>query len=183
MAAGGSLWTCTGRITARSFPSPLGFEYLSERIQPIVVAGTAVPNLSPEDTLLMLAIQITKDAGTPYFQLAKICDIAELLRAYPRLDLVQAVKQAKRLGGERMLLFSLGLTNNLVGAALSQEVVHEMRCYPSLDGLVEYARQQLFYGGDRPGPIIRELTSSAGSCENAYGTNYGLTISDTLRMS
>src|SRR5262245_8846203 len=139
------------RLTPREFPSPLNFEYLSGSLQRIILVGTEVPNLAPEDILLMLAIQITKDIGTSYFQLAKICDIAELLRAYPRLDLVQAVKQAKRLGGERMLLFSLGLTNNLVGAALSQEVVCKMRCYPSLDGLVEYARQQFFYASDRPG--------------------------------
>jgi Uncharacterised nucleotidyltransferase len=138
------------RMTPRNFPCSVGFEYLSGRLQRMVLTGTEVPNLSPEDTLLMLAIQITKDTGTPYFKLAKICDIAELLRAYPRLDLVQAVKQAKRLGGEQMLLFSLGLTNNLLGAALSQQVVCEMRCYPSLDRLVEYARQQLFYGDDRP---------------------------------
>jgi len=58
-----------------------------------------------------------------------------------------------------------------------------MRCYPSLDGLVEYARQQFFMVVTGLAPIIGELTSSAGLCENASGTNYGLTISDTLRMS
>ena len=97
----------------------------------------------------MLAIQITKDAGSRYFQLAKICDMAELLRAYPHLDLAQVLRQAKRLGGERMLLYSLRLANNLLGAVLPQEIVCEMRFHPAIDGLVEYARQQLFDGGDR----------------------------------
>lgn len=136
-------------MTAREFSCPLNFEYLAGRLQRITVAGTEVPTLSPEDTLLMLAIQVTKDTGTPYFQLAKICDIAELLRVYPRLDFAQGLKQAKRLGGERMLLYSLRLANNLLGAVLPNAIASEMRFHPAIDGLVEYARRQLFNGGDR----------------------------------
>jgi hypothetical protein len=139
-------------MTAREFPCPLNFEYLSGRLQRIVLAGTEVSNLSPEDTLLMLAIQITKDAGSRYLQLAKICDIAELLRACPRLDLVQALKRAKRLGGKRMLLFSLRLTNNLLGTVLPKEIVYETRFHPALDGLVKYTRRQLFNEDDRTVP-------------------------------
>ena len=136
-------------MTAQDFSSPLDFEYLSGRLQRITVAGTEVPTLSPGDTLLMLAIQITKDSGSRYFQLAKICDMAELLRAYPHLDFSQVLRQAKRLGGERMLLYSLRLANNLLGAVLPQEIVREMRFHRAIDKLVEYARQQLFHAGDR----------------------------------
>lgn len=137
------------RMTEYGFRCPLNFDYLSKRLKPAVLAGTTVPNLSPEDTLLMLAIQITKDAGSRYFQLAKICDMAELLRAYPRLDFAQALRQAKRLGGERMLLYSLRLANNLLDTVLPQEVISEMRFHPAIEGLVECARRQLFDGYDR----------------------------------
>ena len=135
-------------MTAREFPCPLNFEYLSGRLQRITVAGTEVPTLSPGDTLLMLAIQITKDCGSCYFQLAKICDMTELLRAYPHLDLVEVLRQARMLGGERMLLYSLRLSNNLLGTVLPQEIVCEMQFHPVIDGLVEHARRQLFDGGD-----------------------------------
>jgi hypothetical protein len=97
----------------------------------------------------MLAVQITKDTGYRYFQLAKICDMAELLRAYPDLDLAQMLRQARRLGGERMLLYSLRLANDLLGAPLPQEVISEMRFHPAIDGLVEDAPRQLFDGADR----------------------------------
>jgi hypothetical protein len=136
-------------LTAREFSCPLSFTYLSGRLERMVLAGTEVPTVSPEDTLLMLAIQITKDSGSHYFQLAKICDTAELLRAYPNLDFAQVLRQARRLGGERMLLFSLRLANSLLGAVLPQEVVREMRFHRAIDGLVECARQQLFDGGYR----------------------------------
>jgi Uncharacterised nucleotidyltransferase len=135
------------RITPPEFPSPLSFEYVSKRLQRISFAGAQVPNLCPEDTLLMLAIQITKDAGSHYFQLAKICDIAELLRAHPCLDLAQALEQARRLGGERMLLFSLHLSNNLLGTKLPQDIVCKIPFHPSMHKFAEYAQQQLFYRG------------------------------------
>ena len=136
-------------MTVREFSSPLDFEYLSGRLQRISLTGTVVPNLCPEDTVLMLAIQITKDSGSRYFLLAKICDMAELLHVYPHLDLAEVLRQARRLGGERMLLYSLCLANNLLGTVLPQEIVCEMQFHPAIDGLVEYARRQLFDGGDR----------------------------------
>lgn len=139
-------------MTAREFSCPLNFTYLSGRLQRMVLAGTEVPTLSPEDTLLMLAIQITKDSGGRYLQLAKICDMAELLRSYPNLDFAQVLRQARRLGGERMLLYSLRLANNLLDAVLPSEVVRQMSFHPAIDGLVEYAQRQLFDDGDRTVP-------------------------------
>src|SRR4030095_13224239 len=85
-------------MTARDFACPLNFEYLSRSVHSIRIADTAVPTLSPEDTLLMLAIQVTKDSGSRYFQLAKICDIAELLRVYPKVQIARELREAKKLG-------------------------------------------------------------------------------------
>jgi hypothetical protein len=100
----------------------------------------------------MLAIQITKDAGSQYFQLVKICDMAELLRVYPRLDMAQALTHARRLGGERMLLVSLHLTHTLLGTALPHAVVNKRPYHPSLDRLMAYAQQHLVQEGNRPVP-------------------------------
>jgi hypothetical protein len=127
----------------------VSFEYLWGRLQRVVVAGAELPILSPEDTLLMLVIQVTKDSGSRYFQLLKICDIGELLRAYPRLVLVLVLRQAKKLGGERMLLYSLRLANNLLGTVLPEDVVCAMRLHPPIDRLVEFARRQLYDGAAR----------------------------------
>src|SRR5262249_2073556 len=155
------------------FPSPINFEYLSRRLQPTLLAGTEVPNLSAEDTLLMLAIQITKDAGSHYFQLAKICDIAELLRVCPHLDLAHVLKQARRLGGERILLFSLRLTNTLLGTALPQDLSCKTLFHSSIDELIGYARQQLFHRGDRTVPdqaIVNQMrwTVRERLCDKLY---------------
>jgi len=129
------------RMTPREFPSPPQFEHLWERRRHTVLLGTRVPTLSQEDTLLMLAIQLTKDAGTQYLQLARICDIAQFLRAHPDLQLIGILRQSKELGCERMVLFSLSLAHNLLGAPLPQEIVDEVRSQPVITQLVKFARQ------------------------------------------
>ena len=135
-------------MTPPKFPSPLQFAYVWERRQRIVLMGTEVPTLSPADTLLMLAIQMTKDAGSRYLQLVKLCDMAELLRVSPHLNLAQALKQARSVGGERMLLFSLALVRDLLGARFPQEILREMRSHSSIGVLVEEAQRQLLHGDE-----------------------------------
>jgi len=132
------------RMTSREFPSPLQFEHLWERRRHTVLLGRKVLTLSPEDTLLMLAIQISKDAGTRYLQLVKICDVAALLRAFPSLNLPQALHDARQGGGERMVLLSLSLAHDLLGAQLPHEIVAQIRTEPVIGHLVDSVRQQFF---------------------------------------
>ncbi|MDK2744160.1 MAG: nucleotidyltransferase family protein [Nitrospira sp. BO4] len=141
------------RMTSREFPSPLQFEHLWERRHHTVLLGTKVPSLSPEDTLLMLAIQISKDAGSRYFQLVKLCDMAALLRASPSLDLAQSLFYARQGGGERMLLFSLALVNDLLGVRMPQACLRAIRSHPSIGRLVEAAQRQLF---QNEAPVVAE---------------------------
>src|SRR4029453_11293711 len=133
------------RIAPQEFPSPLTFEYLSKRLQPTTLIGTTVRSLSPKDTLLMLSIQVTKDR---FLKLAKVCDVAELLRLHRSLNWAQALTEAKRLGAQRKILFALCLTSNLLGTALPKEVVHELKFYTAIRELVEHASLQLFHRTD-----------------------------------
>ena len=143
-------------MTAPDFPFPLNFERVSARLQRVDLGGRQVTTLCPEDTLLMLAGQITKDFGSLYFQLAKICDIAELLRVCPRLDLTQAMNQARKLGVERMLLFSLRLADNLLCTLIPQGIILEYAFEPALEALVDKARNELSHGADR---IVRDQST------------------------
>jgi hypothetical protein len=115
-----------------------------------------VPTLSLEDTLLMLTIQISKDAGSRYFQLAKLCDMAALLRTHPDLELTGVLSHAKELGGERMVQFSVCLAHNLLATPLPQEILGEVLTQPVIDQLVEFTRLQLVDDRD---PIARDQRS------------------------
>ena len=133
------------RIASRSVPSPLSFNYLSKRLEPVNLAGTIVATLCPEDALLMLSIQVTKDKN---LQLAKICDIAELLHVHQHLNSARMLKQAKRLGAQRMLLYGVRLASDLLGTALPQELACDMSFHPAVNGLIAHARRQFFHRDD-----------------------------------
>jgi hypothetical protein len=130
------------RIAPREFPSPLTFEYLSKRLKPVPLAGTLVVTLCPEDMLLMLSIQVTKDR---YLKLGKICDVSEFLRVHRGLDWARTLKEAKRSGAQRKILFALGLISHLLSTALPQEVAHKLKFHTSIQELVERASQELFH--------------------------------------
>lgn len=145
------------RLTPQGFPSPLDFASAWERRQRIVLAATEVPTLSLEDTLLMLAIQTSKDAGSRYFQLVKLYDMAELLHAYPHLNLARTLKYAKSVGAERMLLFSLTLLSDLLGIRLPHARLREGPFHPSIGVLVAETRRQLCHGNEQAGTDRRKV--------------------------
>ncbi|WHZ28349.1 MAG: hypothetical protein OJF51_003147 [Nitrospira sp.] len=145
------------RISPRELPSPLQFQDLWARRRQTVLLGTTVCTLSPEDSLIMVAVQMTKDAGTAYLQLARVCDMSRLLRAYPDLDLIGVVRRANELGGERMVLFSLCLAHTLLGTPLPPPIVQEAHTQPAIHHLVDFARQRLFDREERDADNQRSI--------------------------
>jgi hypothetical protein len=129
------------RITPEDFPSPIDFDYLAHRVEPVALAGSTVHTLCAEDTLIMLSIQVAKD-GSP--QLAKVCDIAELVRAHQSIDWADALSQTRRLGAHRMVLVGLSLAGNLLGTSLPQEVRREVEAQGCIRQLMEYKSHKIF---------------------------------------
>jgi Uncharacterised nucleotidyltransferase len=150
------------RVTPRGFSCPLDFESLSRRLESVELCGRSVRTLCAADALLMLAIQITKDTGTDYFQLGKVCDLAMSMRTQRDLDEAQFLLEARRLRSERIVLFSLRLANDLLGVPISPEISERMRSHPPVERLAEYAGHQLF---DRDGAAAHHLTTDTFNWE------------------
>jgi len=55
-------------------------------------------------------------------KLIKVCDIAQVIQAYPELNWQGVIETANKLGGLRMLYFGLILARELVGATLPPEI-------------------------------------------------------------
>jgi hypothetical protein len=86
---------------------------LWERAVVARVHGADVLILSPEDTLLHLAIHRSRSP----LRLRFVCDIAELLRRYgARLDWEYVLIQARAAGARTTLFFALVLAEELLGA-------------------------------------------------------------------
>ena len=131
-------------ITPRDFPFRLDFERLWQRVEPLSLAGTTVVNLSPEDLLIVLCVQVFKDSWYKQEKLAKLCDLAELLRVCQTLDWGRVMEQASALGGEGLLVFGLLLASELLGTAIPDEVMPRMQAYPTVKLYAAQVCKQLF---------------------------------------
>ena len=116
-------WT----ITPKRFRFELNIEQLSTRLQPFTLAGVSLLQPGSEDLLLILCIGWCKDYYGGSSRLAQLCDVAELLRKYPQMNWMQVLQRSHQLGVERMVLFTLALTRNLLGADLPELVLNRLQ--------------------------------------------------------
>ena len=91
-------------ITPPFFSFALDADKLFERNVRMDLLGKDVRVLSLEDLLLILCVNGTKDI---WGRLEISCCVAELLRDNPQLRWTEMLKEARRLGAERMLLLGL----------------------------------------------------------------------------
>jgi len=105
-------WSLIGRSHAQStvscsIPSACG------SLESISLAGTSVLTFRPQDLLLIICMNGTKDV---WKSLKQICDVASNPRSSgARWD--QVMKQSRILGSERMLLLSCLLASDLLGTS------------------------------------------------------------------
>jgi hypothetical protein len=131
---------------------PLDTERLWERLDQIPLGDGTVPNLSPEDMLLVLCVHGARHA---WKRLEWICDVAELVRARQEdLEWEQLMAQAGSLGSERVLLLGLFLASDLLGAVLPEKVSQRVRSDKTVRVLAERAREQLFQETDLPAGLL-----------------------------
>lgn len=132
-------------VMPKYFSFPIDSKALWDDLAQASIAGNAVPSLSPENTLLMLVGHGTKDCWT---QLARICDVAELIRSHPELNWVKLMHMAKALGGERMLFVGLMLAHKLLGTTLPKDVWQKIQTDPTVELLANQVCEKLFHNKD-----------------------------------
>ena len=106
------------RIAPRYFSAEPAVSDLLARAQPVPVGGALLRTLGAEDLLLALSLHAAKHA---WRGLGWLCDIGELLRAYPGLDWTAVEGRAQKLGLRRLLDLPLHLANQALGAPLPAE--------------------------------------------------------------
>lgn len=129
-------------LTPRIFPYPVEFSNLWQRRHEIALCGEHVPNLSHEDSLLILCVQVAKDSWAKQPKLAKLCDIAQLLHKRPGLDWEWLLTEAAGIGARGTLSFALALAHDLLGIPIPAEISREMAHDRSIASLVAQARNE-----------------------------------------
>ncbi|HAZ44446.1 MAG TPA: hypothetical protein DDW76_09310 [Cyanobacteria bacterium UBA11369] len=121
---------------------PIDSQHLWEDLEPVSIADKTVFNLSPENALLILCAHGAKDC---WVEMARICDVAELIGSHPQLDWKKLMTQASQLGGERILFLGLFLANDLLGTLLPTSVQQRIQADSVLIRLATQVRERLFY--------------------------------------
>jgi Uncharacterised nucleotidyltransferase len=134
-------------ITSGTFFFPLHPDRLWARVAEVSLPSTNVRSLPPEELLAILCVHGAKHHWS---RLGWICDVAELLRAYPSLDWEGLLGQSRRLGGTRMLLLGLQLVQLLLGADLPVTVWQRIQADRVVPWLTVQVCTQLFAATRRP---------------------------------
>lgn len=143
-------------ITSEKFPVRLPFERFHKRLEQVSIAGGKINTFCAEDMLIILCIQLAKDGWgeRPFITLSKVCDIADLLRARPNLNWEQVIKEARRLGCQRILFLGLSVAHELLGAPVP-ELFASSHAHPRLNVLSTHIYHRLCHKADcsQPGHL------------------------------
>ena len=105
--------------TLRHFPIPPDLDDLSRHLVPAFLCGHEIRTFAPEDALMMLCIHGSKDF---WERISWIADIAELIRACPKLDWNAVCSRADSWKARRILHLGLALASEMLDAWLPDEI-------------------------------------------------------------
>jgi len=129
------------KLSQSYFACRLDAAQLWPQLAPVRLNGETIQSLGPEQLLLILCMH---GARHTWSRLAWICDVAELLLAYPRLPWPSLLRQAHDLRGSRMLLLALYLAHTLLGASLPEAIAARIEADPAVHTLAEQVTNRLF---------------------------------------
>ena len=131
-------------ITPPEFPFALDFEHLRERLRHVELSGRIVPSFSPEDVLIILCVQVAKDAWEWRNRLLQLCDIRAVIDSQETIDWRNLMRQARTMGCRRMALLGFRLANELLEASVPREILQEAAAHRGIETLCQRVRAVLF---------------------------------------
>ena len=117
-------------LTPDYFPVYIDFSGLFARQELTEIGGVAIKSFSSEDLLIVLCIQLAKDAQWTAEVLIKVCDIAELLETSTDMDWDRVWQLCKELGTKRILLFALLVVNQIFDLKLPDTIWQKAQADP-----------------------------------------------------
>jgi hypothetical protein len=141
-------------FTPRYFTLRFDLDGIRQRARPVTLNGLAVNSLTPEDMLLVLAVNAAKDYWT---KLLPLCDIAETVRQTPQLDWPQLWQRATATGAQRMLAISLALAQELWATPLPPWVQEKLSQDTAVARLTPHIKSVLFGPGLPPHSLASYL--------------------------
>ena len=114
------------QLAPSCFPYRVDLEHLWQRCKTVSILNQQVTNLSPEDSLLILCLQIVKDAHHRQEKLKQVYDIAQLINNQ-KLDWKVVIQRARDLGSERLLIFGLAIASRLLQVEIQPQLKKKIK--------------------------------------------------------
>ncbi|MBD1855910.1 MULTISPECIES: lasso peptide biosynthesis B2 protein [Leptolyngbya] len=123
-------------LTPPYFKFDLQFEELRSRLQSCSFDNQQIDCLSPIDMLLILCVSFCRDRHEQKSRLIQLCDIAQLIQAYPNLDWHQVLNQSRRFGILHMVLVTLALGQQLLQIPLPKMMQTQIQHNSEIESLL-----------------------------------------------
>ena len=123
------------------FPLKLDAESIWKRLAVTSLGERQALAFSAEDSLLILCVNAGKEFWS---RLSGLCDVAAFLSTYPDLDWEALKREATKAGARRMLLVSLLLAHELLGAPIPEEITQSIAADRRVHALASRVQQNLF---------------------------------------
>lgn len=112
-----------------------------EGLERTSLGNTRVLSFAPEDLLLILCI----NAGKGFWhRLIWLCDVNEVIKAYPRINWQVVMRRASQAGASRILYLSLLLAHDLLGADVPEELMTKVSADSKIRKLALMIKEGLF---------------------------------------
>ncbi len=132
-------------LTQPRFRRNLGMDWVWPQRRVTMLAGAAVPGMSPEVTLLVLCMHGCKHAWS---RLIWIRDVAQHLESHSDLDWNTTAREAKRTGLWRALALGVLLAHRMAGALVPDSMLRRFASDSTAHTLALHFEENLF---DSPG--------------------------------
>jgi hypothetical protein len=108
----------------------------------ISIGGKNIPTFSPEDLLIILCVNATKEYWNQH--LYPYCDIHEFLQRYPNLDWEFIAQRTGELKCKRIFYAAIGTTQKLYETSLPAAVEKYIQLNTHIQSVIMELQQQLF---------------------------------------
>lgn len=152
-------------LVPRRYACGIDFDALWQRSVRSEIAGTSLPDLCPEDLLLVLCLNLAKDvAQRNFLPLIKICDVQELLGAAPELDWAALLTRAERMGALAILSLGLWMADGVFGVAVPPPTRKLMRSHPRSERIAQQTLSVLGRGDRAAAPAPQSRAFELRCC-------------------
>jgi Uncharacterised nucleotidyltransferase len=135
----------------------ISFDQLWDRCQNVVLQGMTFPNLSSEDLLTVLCLDLAKDiAQVRNLRLIKVIDIVELLSRDPNISWDRLLDRLTRTGARGVVSLGVQTADFICGIEMPVKARKTIYAHTSLQPIVESTRKSVFSADPESVEIFRQ---------------------------